>query len=137
MKKFENQKYQKMVIFGRKPKPLANLNFSTDFKNFNGSETYEACVASFYNKRKTFKIWLTLVFTTISVFCIKNVSRTNKGFQKGSTNSLLLMQKSLNMGKKWLKNLPLEFADIFAKKMLRKNQRFFIKAFFMSHKDAS
>ena len=26
-----------MVIFGRKPKPLAH--FSTDFNNFNGSET--------------------------------------------------------------------------------------------------
>ena len=29
----------KMVIFGRKSIPLAHLHFSTDFKNFNGSET--------------------------------------------------------------------------------------------------
>ena len=39
----------KMVIFGRKPKPIGYLHFSTDFKNFNGTSTYEACATSVKN----------------------------------------------------------------------------------------
>ena len=35
--------------FGRKSKPLSHLHFSTDFKNFNGSETYEACATSVHH----------------------------------------------------------------------------------------
>ena len=37
--KFRKSKVPKMVIFGRKPKLFSLLHFSTDFKNFNGSET--------------------------------------------------------------------------------------------------
>ena len=47
--KIRKSQIQKMVIFGRKPKPRAHLLFSTDFKNFNGSETYEAFTTSVYN----------------------------------------------------------------------------------------
>ena len=38
--KIQKSKVQKLVIFGRKPKPLAHLNFSTDFKNYNGYKTF-------------------------------------------------------------------------------------------------
>ena len=39
--KIRKLKVQKMVILSRKPKFIAHLHFSTDFKNFNGSEIYE------------------------------------------------------------------------------------------------
>ena len=47
--KIQKSKVPKMGIFGRKPKPLAQLRFSTDFKNFNGSETYEPNATSVHN----------------------------------------------------------------------------------------
>ena len=39
----------KTVIFGGNSNPLVRLHFSTDFENFNGIETYEACATSVWN----------------------------------------------------------------------------------------
>ena len=47
--KIRKSELPKMVIFGRKPKPLSHLRFSPDLKYFNGSETYESCVTSVHN----------------------------------------------------------------------------------------
>ena len=47
--KIRKSKVPKIVIFGRKPKSFSHLHFSTDFKNFNGSDTYETCPTSVYN----------------------------------------------------------------------------------------
>ena len=55
--KIRKSEVPKMVIFGRKPKPLAHLHFTINFKNFNESETYKACALPLLTTReKTFKI---------------------------------------------------------------------------------
>ena len=46
--KIRKSKVPKMVILGRKPKPLAHCHFSTDLKDFYESETYETCATSIH-----------------------------------------------------------------------------------------
>ena len=59
----------KIVIFGHETKTCLASYFLTDFKNGNGSDTYEACATSVHNKRKIFKIWLTLL--SIHIFFLR------------------------------------------------------------------
>ena len=53
--KIRKSKVPKIVIFDRKSKTFSHFLFSTDFKKFNGSETYETYATSVHNYRKTFK----------------------------------------------------------------------------------